>query len=463
MKKLFGTDGMRGVAGEFPLDAHTVYIAGRALARHFKRESDSAAPRFVIGRDTRKSGAWLEAAFARGAREAGAHVESAGVLTTPGIAFLCGEMRMDAGIVISASHNPYEDNGVKIFTRCGRKLDDRIERFIEAEIHAAHAPALETNEDKDSNQNRNTNGVKDADAETTRALQTKYLDYLFGVAGDLRLDGLSIVADCANGAAYDVAPKLLARLGAQCHIINATPDGRNINHECGSLHLEVLQRTVREKRADFGVAFDGDADRALFVDERGEIVDGDATLWILAKALQTGGAFAHNTVVATVMSNIGLERALSSRDIKLVRAAVGDKYVLEELMRTGAALGGEQSGHIILPGESLVGDGLRTMLHVLRAMRAKDESLSSLAREFVRYPQILVNVRVRDKRPFDDVPAIARAAREIESALGTNGRLLLRYSGTESLARVMIEGADVGEITATAHDLANIIKAELSA
>lgn len=458
MKKLFGTDGMRGVAGEFPLDRCAVYVAGGALARHFKREfDDDAAPRFVIGRDTRESGTWLESAFTQGARQAGAHVESTGVLTTPGIAFLCSEMEMDAGIVISASHNPYEDNGVKIFTRSGRKLDDSIERLIEAEIYAATSETIETNEDGKAND------VIDADAETNHALQKKYLDYLLSVAGDLRLDGLSIVADCANGAAYDVAPKLLESLGAQCHIINRTPDGRNINHECGSLHLEVLQRTVRERRADFGVAFDGDADRALFVDERGEIVDGDATLWILAKALQETGALTHNIVVATVMSNIGLERALSSRDIKLVRAAVGDKYVLEELMRTGAALGGEQSGHIITPAESLVGDGLRTMLHVLRAMRAKDESLSSLAGEFVRYPQILVNVRVRDKRPFDDVPVIARRAREIESALGLNGRLLLRYSGTEPLARVMIEGADVGEITAAAHNLADLIKAELSA
>ncbi len=450
---------MRGIAGQFPLDAATAHIVGRELAAHFKEIV--SAPRFIIGRDTRESGAWLEAAFTAGAQHhcAGAvQCESAGVLPTPGIAFLTSDTAANAGIVISASHNPFQDNGIKIFTHTGRKLDEAIERRIEAAIYEQQANGKESAMEEQPLDVQTNN-----DAATIESLQRRYLDYLLKIAADLRLDNLRVVADCANGAAYKIAPALFQQLGAELHVINNQPDGRNINDDCGSLHLEGLQRAVLEKEADFGVAFDGDADRALFVDERGEIVDGDASLWILANQMLDEDKLAHRIVVATVMSNIGLERAFDKREIQMLRAPVGDKYVLEGLTRTGASLGGEQSGHIIFPRESLVGDGLRTTLHLLRAMRAKNSKLSELAREFVRYPQILINVKVRERRAFEDVPAIERAARQVESALGDEGRLLLRYSGTELLARVMIEGADEQHITNAARELAAIIENEIGA
>lgn len=449
MKKLFGTDGMRGVAGEFPLDVATLHTAGRALAEHFNK-AGSRAPQFITGRDTRESGAWLEAAFADGARAAGANIESAGVMTTPGIAFLTADKQADAGIVISASHNPFQDNGIKIFTASGRKLDDGVERQIEQAIYDARDNAKvdlpRESQGTDANQD----------------LQNRYVRYLTDVAGDLRLDDLSIVADCANGAAYAIAPRVLQSLGARnLHVINAAPDGRNINENCGSLHLEHLQAKVKEEQADFGVAFDGDADRALFVDEQGNIVDGDATLWILANSMKARGRLSNNCVVATVMSNLGLEHALAKQEIKLIRASVGDKYVLEKLLAHNLSLGGEQSGHIILPGESLVGDGIRTALHILRAMNSSHEKLSTLAAGFTPFPQILLNVHVREKTPFDEVPAIKTAARQIENELGADGRLLLRYSGTENLARVMIEGKNNNQIERAARHLADIIKSEI--
>ncbi|HEX8852743.1 MAG TPA: phosphoglucosamine mutase, partial [Pyrinomonadaceae bacterium] len=279
----------------------------------------------------------------------------------------------------------------------------------------------------------------------------------------LRLEGLSIVIDCANGAASALAPALFARVGARVEAINNKPDGRNINLDCGSLHMEELRRVVVERRADLGVAFDGDADRALFVDARGELVDGDATLWVMAQMLAARGQLAGDCVVSTVMSNVGLEVALRSRGIKLLRTDVGDKYVLEELLRTGAAIGGEQSGHIIFPRISLAGDGMLTTILILRALSESGRTLQELTEGFVRYPQVLVNVRVREKRPFEEVPAIARASRETQSALGEEGRLLLRYSGTEPLARVMIEGQRQEEVERLAQTLAGVIREHLGA
>jgi phosphoglucosamine mutase len=468
MKKLFGTDGMRGEAGQFPLNAASVHAAGRSLAKHLAEKLGRTA-RIVTGRDTRESGAWIERALIEGALSSDARIESAGVITTPGVAFLARALPADAGVVISASHNPFQDNGIKIFAPDGRKLDDATERLIEADIYAeqpvAASPDAKTEFKKvDENIVRVDESVAEEDDRRGAKLRTRYLDYLVEEVGaGLGLENFSVVVDCANGAASELAPALLARLGARVVAIGDAPDGRNINRDCGSLHMEALQRRVVEERAQVGVAYDGDADRSLFVDARGRFVDGDATLWALAKRMQERGELAGDCVVATVMSNIGLELALRSRRIKLLRADVGDKYVLEELLRTGAALGGEQSGHIIFPRVSHAGDGMITTINLLRLMRESGRALHELTEGFERFPQVLTNVRVRDKRPFEDVAEIARAARDVESRLGERGRLLLRYSGTEPLARVMIEGQSQEEIEGLAEGLAAVIRESLGA
>lgn len=341
---------MRGEAGKFPLDAATIKTVGHSLAKHLAEKNGK--PRIVIGRDTRESGVWIERALIDGAKEAGADCESAGIITTPGVAFLAKTLPAEAGVVISASHNPYHDNGIKIFSPTGKKMDDATERLIEADIY-------------NSGENKTADFLSDDIAkEDSQAgeLKERYLDYLANEFPNLSLKGLRLVVDCANGASSNFAPRLFEKFGADVIAINNTPDGRNINLNCGSLHLEVLQSKVSEEKADMGVAFDGDADRALFVDSHGEIVDGDAYMWVLAKAMQDKDKLAHNTVVATVMSNLGLEVALRERGIKLLRADVGDKYVLEELLRTNTSIGGEQSGHIIFPKRSLAGDGMLTTL-----------------------------------------------------------------------------------------------------
>jgi phosphoglucosamine mutase len=448
MAKLFGTDGIRGHAGKFPLDEATVRVVGASLAGQLCKQTGKQAPLIVIGRDTRESGPWIEKAFIEGATRAGAICKSAGVITTPGVAFLARTLPADAGVVISASHNPYQDNGVKIFSPSGKKIEDTTERLIEADI-----------------QNAGTTGATAmvqtpaVDPTDTEALQQRYLDFLaHEIAAGLSLNNLKLVLDCANGAASTLAPKLFARLGANVIAVNTKPDGRNINLNCGSLHIEGLQNRVLEESADLGVAFDGDADRALFVDARGSYVDGDATLWVLAKHLDDKGRLNDQTVVATVMSNIGLEIALQSRGLRLVRKDVGDKYVLEELLRSGASLGGEQSGHLIFPDLSLAGDGMITTLCLLRAMSESGESLARLTAGFERYPQILVNVRVAEKKSFEEIGTVRDLAAEIEAKLAGRGRLLLRYSGTERLARVMIEGEKQEVIEEYAHQLADAIR-----
>lgn len=462
MKRLFGTDGMRGEAGVFPLDAETVKTVGRSLARRLG-ERLGRAPRVVTGRDTRESGGWIESAFADGARDAGARVDAAGVITTPGVAYLARTLPADAGVVVSASHNPYRDNGIKIFAPDGRKLDDATERLIESDIYAAREGA-KTDEGVAAGDVRGVGEVGRSEevGQSSEALRSLYLEYLCDEVGaGLSLEGLTVVVDCANGAACGFAPALLSRLGARVVAINDSPDGRNINLDCGSLHTEHLCRRVVEERAHVGVAFDGDADRSLFADARGRLVDGDATLWVLAKLMQSRGALAGDRVVATVMSNIGLELALRTRGVELLRADVGDKYVLEELLRTGSALGGEQSGHIIFPHTSLAGDGMITTLNLLRAVREEGRPLEELTEGFERYPQVLVNVRVREKLPFDEVEEVARAAAEVRARLEGRGRLLLRYSGTEPLARVMIEGPGQEEIESLAGNLAEVIRRTL--
>lgn len=448
MTKLFGTDGIRGVAGEFPLDRATVARIGASLTRHLQAAKPGAV-RLVIGRDTRESGVWIEQAFVHGCRAAGAEITSAGVITTPGVAYLTGHLGFDAGVVISASHNPFQDNGIKVFTPSGRKLDRATEQAIETDIADVEAVQVDIG--------------NLTEVEPDESLDEKYLAYLADVFPVLRLDGMKLVLDCANGAASALAPKLFAGLGADIVAINIEPDGRNINHDCGSLHLAGLQQRVRDESADLGIAFDGDADRALFVDARGEIVDGDATLWAIANHLDAQGKLNARTVVATVMTNLGLEVALRSKGITLVRADVGDKYVLEELLGTGASVGGEQSGHLIFPQLSLSGDGMLTSLFLIQVMRGSDRTLEELTGDLRRFPQTLVNVKVREKRPFAEVPAIAASSAEIEKELGETGRILLRYSGTEALARIMIEGENQEEIEAQAHRLAQVIRTEIGA
>lgn len=445
MQRLFGTDGIRAKAGKFPLDENTVKVIGASLARQF-REKLGRTPRFVTGRDTRESGGWMEAAFHSGVLSEKGVCESAAVISTPGVAFVTSAFDFDAGIVISASHNPFEDNGIKIFSPTGKKISVDVERSIEKDI--LDDISIET---VDSKPNLNRTGE----------FKAAYLDHLVKHADGLSLSGKKLIIDCANGAVSELAPELFSSLGATVSVINNSPNGRNINENCGSLHLENLQRKVLAESADLGVAFDGDADRALFIDEHGKVIDGDATLWIIAQYLIDHGKLANSTVVATVMSNIGLEIALRSRGINLLRTDVGDKYVLERLIETGSEIGGEQSGHIIFPEISLVGDGMMTALLLLKAIIDKAASPSEAVAGFVRYPQILVNVRVKEKRPFNDAPQIAESVVEIEKELHGEGRLLLRYSGTENLARVMIEGQDQEQIAAQADRLAAVIQETL--
>ena len=444
MKKLFGTDGMRGEAGVFPLDVQTIEIVGKSLAKQMNKDSDEQL-KFVIGKDTRESGDWIEAAFCKGAESENAICESAGIITTPGVAFLTKHQNFDAGIVVSASHNQYQDNGIKIFLPTGKKLDAKIEKEIEKDI-------FENQKTEFGEKSLKT--VKNSKA---GHMQKAYIDFLTNNFKDLSLKNFKIVIDCANGAASKIAPKLFEKFVSDVITINDNPDGTNINKNCGSLHIENLQKKVLEENADFGVAFDGDADRALFVDEKGNFVDGDATLWIMGRHLQEKGKLNDQTIVATVMSNIGLEIALNGENIKLLRTDVGDKYVLKTLTETNLSVGGEQSGHIIFPFRSLVGDGLQTTLFLLEALSEKGKTLSEMTKGFTKYPQILVNVRVSEKKPFEDVAEIAEAAKNLEKELGEKGRLLLRYSGTENLARVMIEGENQKTIEEQANRLAKII------
>jgi phosphoglucosamine mutase len=450
-QRLFGTDGIRGRAGSFPLDRETVIMIGRSLAKHLSKEL-GRVPRIVTGRDTRESGDWIEQAFVEGVLAESGEVEAAGVITTPGVAFAARHFGFDAGVVISASHNPYQDNGIKIFAPSGKKIDGKIEFAIEQDIlnHASSWPGGETIE-----------LVESPAAAVDEKFREAYIAELFNLFKDLELGGLTIAVDCANGAASGIAPQLFEKLRAEVIRLSAEPNGRNINENCGSLYLDQLASYVTENKVSLGIAFDGDADRALFVDENGEIVDGDAVMWITAKQLQRKGGLKNRTVVGTVMSNLGLEKALESIDAKLVRTDVGDKYVLTELMRSGSELGGEQSGHIIFPGISLVGDGIMTALFVLRAMDESGLPLSKLTEGFQRFPQVLVNVPVREKKPFDKVETIANAKKKVEAELDGTGRLLLRYSGTENLARVMIEGKDQAQIESLANELADSIRNEL--
>ena len=447
MRKLFGTDGIRAVAGESPLDRKTIFAVGVALAHHVAKLGEQ--PKVILGMDTRESSEWIAATITAGLRKGGASVESAGVITTPAIAYLTRSHGFSAGIVISASHNPWQDNGIKVFGPDGYKLPDATELAIEDEIFRQLAKEhLEPTNDE----------AAPAVEESDRA---EYVRSLLAAVDGLSLDGKRIVIDCANGAASSVAPQLFAGLGGEVRIRNASPNGRNINVECGATKPEVVAKYVLEDKADLGITFDGDADRAMFADENGRVINGDAVMLLAARDLQERGQLHDNTVVATTMSNMGLEAALKRSGIRMLRAPVGDKYVLQQMQETRASLGGEQSGHILFTGRSTTGDGLLTALLLLDIVHRSGKSLAELTADLKTFPQVIVNVKVREKVPLESIQTVASAIRDAESALLDSGRVVIRYSGTEALARVMIEAEDEAAMRHHADAIANAIRAEL--
>jgi phosphoglucosamine mutase len=452
-RQLFGTDGIRGVAGEFPLTKESTYLIGRALGDDVVRST--VRPQVVIGQDTRESSAWIADRVAAGLAAVGVEVHSAGVITTPGVAYLARSRAMAAGVVISASHNPWTDNGIKVFSGDGFKLSDERELSIEKEIFGLL-------------------GNRDATDETAlkvakpclpgeAGLRKAYIQELAGsVPSDLA--GLRVLVDCANGAATAEAPELFRSLRIQATFTHVTPDGKNINERCGALHPEILGKAVADTRGkfDLGVTFDGDADRALFCDAAGRVVNGDGVLLLTARDMQAPGKLAGNTVVATTMSNMGVEIALKKSGIRMLRANVGDKYVLEEMLKTGATLGGEQSGHVIFrDGDATTGDGLMTALRVMDVIVKSGKSLAELVADLKVFPQKIQNVRVREKIPFAQVPEVARAIASAESELDGNGRVVVRYSGTEALARVMVEAESEEKVQAITTGIASLIEKTL--
>jgi phosphoglucosamine mutase len=515
MKKLFGTDGIRAVAGQSPLDTRTVYAVGLALAHHLGQ-----SPRVLLGMDTRESSTWIAATLTAGLDAGGASVENAGVITTPAVAYLTQLHKFSAGIVISASHNPWEDNGIKLFGPDGFKLPDSTELAIEAEIFrqlegferiakstvAAFGREMELTDEQIDNlvatvpetitaaaesgkqeveipissspqvglkmptgfSNIPTNlptpetAVAPAVNESDRA---EYIRFLLASVPDLSLANLTLVIDCANGAASAVAPQLFAELasrhGGETHITHSSPTGRNINEHCGALHPDIVAKEVVAQKASLGITFDGDADRALFADHLGNVVNGDAVLLLAARDLQSRGQLANATVVATTMSNMGLEAALKRSSIAMLRANVGDKYVLEQMLSTGASLGGEQSGHIIFNGRSTTGDGILTALLLLDIVHRSGKSLADLTADLKVFPQVIVNVKVREKKPLDQIPTVVAAIAAAEHELADTGRVVIRYSGTEALARVMIEAESELRMRHHAEAIAQAIRTEL--
>ncbi len=454
-RRLFGTDGVRGVANVYPMTAEMALQLGRALA--YIMRSGPHRHRIVVGKDTRLSGYMLEQAIASGICSMGVDVMLSGPLPTPGIAFLTESMRADAGVVISASHNPYQDNGIKFFSRDGFKLPDEQELEIERLV-------LDAGDDE---------GAADFRAlrpTATRIGKAKRIDDAIGryvvflksiFPKDLTLDGLTVVVDCAHGAAYHVAPAVLEELGAKVIPLGVKPDGKNINDGCGAVHPEGMARAIARHGADLGLALDGDADRVILADERGRIVDGDAIMAVVGRDLIRRGTLAKRTVVATVMSNLGLERALAGAKGRVVRTAVGDRYVVDEMRRSGYNFGGEQSGHLIFLDHVTTGDGVAAALNVLAVMRREERPLSELARCFEPVPQSLVNVAVREKRPLSDLPGVGRAIAAVERALGADGRVLVRFSGTENKVRVLVEGPDARRIKAHAEQIADELRKAL--
>jgi phosphoglucosamine mutase len=449
MRKLFGTDGIRAVAGEPPLDRRTVHAVGVALAAKLKDEANDKPVHVVMGMDTRESGPWIAATLAAGLRTGGAEVESAGVITTPAIAFLARKHGFSAGVVISASHNPWRDNGIKIFGGDGYKLPDAVELGIEAEIERVLANSA------------SNAAVEEELPEVNESYRAEYIRFLLEAVPDISLDNRRVVIDCANGAASSVAPQLFESLRGTVEVTHASPDGHNINESCGALHPEVVAAEVKARGASMGFTFDGDADRALFADEHGNVVNGDAVMLVCARDLQARGKLADNLVVATTMSNMGLEAAFKRSGIRMLRAPVGDKYVLEEMRSSGASLGGEQSGHILFPAKATTGDGLLTALLVLDVVHRSGKTLGELIADLKNYPQVILNVKVREKKPLDSIPAVVTTIRAAEEELKDSGRVVIRYSGTEALARVMIEAESEEAMRRHAEAIAGAIRAEL--
>ena len=451
MRQLFGTDGIRGVAGEYPLDRRTVYAIGRALGQRLA--SGEAASRVVIGQDARESSAWISSALAAGLEASGVHVVTAGVITTPGVAYLTRANQFAAGVVISASHNPWQDNGIKIFGADGYKLSDQLEHEIEADIFA-HIEQL-------------SEGASDAAASAAAMLpgrpelQEQYGGWLSVLAGGEGLDRLRVLVDCANGAASSIAPLVFRDCGIAADFVNIAPDGRNINADCGALYPERVAQAiiVANGKYDLGITFDGDADRALFSDAAGCVVNGDGVLLLMARDMKTHVRLHNDTVVATTMSNMGLEAALKRSGILMLRAPVGDKYVLEEMLKTGATLGGEQSGHIIFRDMDVTtGDGLLTALRVIEVVARARLPLAELVADMKVFPQEIKSVKVREKPPVEQLPAVMEAIRAAERELEGNGRVVVRYSGTEKLARVMIEAESEKAMRRHTDAIANAIQ-----
>jgi phosphoglucosamine mutase len=444
MGRLFGTDGVRGVAGG-ELSGELAYRLGRAavvaLTEHGERR-----PHIALGRDTRASGEFLEAALAAGICSAGGDVVTLGVVTTPAVAFLTHDLGLQAGAMISASHNPAEDNGIKFFAASGYKLADELEDEVERIVESGEGPRPT---------GRDVGRIAPAGG-----AEQRYLRHLEGAAGG-RLEGLRVVVDCANGAASVLGPEILRRLGADVVPINDEPDGWNINEKCGATRPEAVARAVVESGADAGVALDGDADRAIFADDKGRVIDGDQVLAALALAAQDAGDLPGNLVVATVMSNLGLRLCMEEAGILLVEARVGDRYVLEEMLRTGAVLGGEQSGHVIFLRQATTGDGLLTAIRFLALAASRGTPVADVAALMRRYPQVLQNVEVADREALDGNPAVWAAVRQAEEALGSRGRVLVRASGTEPLIRVMVEASTEDEAAAHAEAISGAVRAAL--
>jgi phosphoglucosamine mutase len=449
MRKLFGTDGIRGVAGQSPLDSKTIYAVGLALAHQVK--ASNSHPKLLLGMDTRESSNWIAAVLSAGITDGGAKVENAGVITTPAIAYLARKHGFDAGVVISASHNPWQDNGIKVFGGNGYKLPDETELRMEEEIF------------------RRLDGVTEPDISALTApsvnaqFRADYENFLRAAVPNLDLDGLQLVLDCANGAASAIAPELFAQLGGNIHLTHIVPDGRNINANCGALHPEVVAAETKSLKADIGVTFDGDADRALFADANGKVINGDAVLLLAARDLRARKLLKGSLVVATTMSNMGLEAALRRDGIQMLRAPVGDKYVLERMQQEDASLGGEQSGHILFPHLATTGDGLLTALVVLDIVRRSGKPLHELVSDLKVFPQVIVNVRVKEKKPLEQIETVTSTIHDAEIDLAESGRVVVRYSGTEALARVMIEAESEETMRHHAERIAGAIREALGA
>lgn len=454
MKKLFGTDGIRGVAGRFPLTSSDVHLLGRAAGHVLKEKIPGKRCRVLAVRDTRVSGESLLKHLANGLRETGVDVYDAGVLCTPSVAHLVRAHRFDSGVVLSASHNPPEFNGIKFFNNLSRKWPDAWESEVEAKFERFSKQSA-----RKTNSKFPLGKLPAANLVDAHSLQKDYEEFLLSTVGEAAdFSGLRVAIDCSNGANSETAPDIFRQLGATIFVIGAKPNGNNINVGCGSQHTEKLSKLVREKKCHVGVAFDGDGDRVIMVDEKGNVLDGDHILAILAQHMKKTRALTNNAIVITVMANLGLKKALKKMGIRAVEVAVGDRYVSEAMKKEGAALGGEQSGHIILGNYLPTGDGLLTAIHVLAYLCEKKQPISKLAAAMKKYPQHLLNVPIKERIPVDLMPGVGPLVRKIEKTLGDNGRVLIRYSGTEPLLRIMLEGPDKNQVVKFANSIADAVR-----